>query len=147
MLAVSNGAELVKRILETKTPSHKLEPARDCLRTVYENEGRIATSSEILQALEAAYPGSELLTKARSIMERGEWAPPQGESRLRIEDQLLGKPPLETPPLIVSGATDPSEPAQPLTSAGDETAERRDEGQEYDYAADKAKTSTSRKKS
>ncbi len=106
MPGCSNGAELVKKLRGTGTPDGKLAGARRLLADVHRVERRVATSTEVLAALETgeyalgderveigrAQEGT--LQKAREIVRTGEWTGPPADAARPIEEQLLaGDPP------------------------------------------------------
>ena len=90
MPAVTNGAELVKRLKATGTPDSRLAPARAKLREVHADHGKVASADEVVAALEAAYgPTHMTVVKAKAIREAGEWKPPgAARAAAAIEDML-----------------------------------------------------------
>ncbi len=110
---VTNGAELLRRLRVTGTGETKLAPARKLLTDVHRVEkGRIATSEEVIGAMEAAGVSDATLAKAREIAETGAWAGPREVRERPIEDVLLGLP---EAPVDLGGekAADPEAAAEP----------------------------------
>lgn len=89
--AVTNGAELVKRLKKTGTPDQRLAPARAVLAGVKKDRGEIANSEQVIAALEDAYgPNHMTVVKARSIAQLGSWSKPAKERPVEaVEEELL----------------------------------------------------------
>ncbi len=103
MSAVTNGAELVKRLAATGTGKAKLDPAREYLTFVNRVEKRIPTAEEVIEAMEEHEAWPEMtLTKARQIAETGKWEGPKEEAVVPVEDLLLagGSVPEEVVPVV-----------------------------------------------
>lgn len=94
-----NGAELVAELAKTGTGDRHLKPARDLLAFVHRKENRVATASEVIDALESAgvtdamlkYPRTPALTvqKARALAEAGRWDAPAAAEEPTVEERIL----------------------------------------------------------
>lgn len=123
MPAVTNGAELVRRLKESGTGASKLEPARKFLQSEYERRQRVPSATEVISAMEVAGVPESTIEKARHIAEMGH--PPKVEQAGKpkgIEDVLA--PPVGTEPeaemanATATGATTATLPSgQPSTEA------------------------------
>lgn len=91
MPAVTNGAELLRRLKKTGTPDQRMRPGRAELLRVKAERNEVANSAQVIAALERAYgPGHMTVVKARAIAERGEYAPPpRAVAAVAVEDELL----------------------------------------------------------
>ena len=90
MAAVTNGAELVKRLAASGTPDAKLAPARRLLADLHRAERRVANAAEVLAALEDALgPDHMTVAKARQIADTGRWVRPAAAEVRSIEEELL----------------------------------------------------------
>lgn len=109
MPGITNGAELVRKLAASGTGKDKLDCARDCLRAVRMNDGRVASAGEVVAALHERFGPSHLtVQKARALAEAGVWAgPPKAEDRA-IEDELLAE------------AAAPKEPEKPAAGKAGE---------------------------
>lgn len=89
MSAVTNGAELVKRLAASGTPDSKLEAARRLLFETHGTEQRVATSDEVIAALaEKLGGGHATVAKAKQIAETGDYM--RGtQPGVSIEDKVL----------------------------------------------------------
>ncbi len=89
MAAITNGAELVRKLRETHTPPANLEPARAALRATHEEEGRVLSADEVIAALEAHFgPDHGTVRKALRVAATGEWTIDK-PLEAPIEDRLL----------------------------------------------------------
>lgn len=113
--AVTNGAELVKRIKATGTNDARLVVAREKLREVHAARGAVASADEVIAALEENYgPDHMTCVKARAIAERGEWAKPEtSKTEVPIEDLLTGETADTRPARVVKPAEPPKKSGPP----------------------------------
>jgi hypothetical protein len=102
MSAITNGAELVKRLKDHGTGETKLAVVRKLLADTHRIENRVAHADEVLAELVKAGVGEGTLLKARTLAETGEWKGPPADLTLSIEDELLGArtPPAPAPPPV-----------------------------------------------
>jgi hypothetical protein len=117
MPAVTNGAKLVKLLIESGTPERAdgpLSAARRCLAEVHAADGRVATAKEVADAL-AAELGEEHGTtaKARRLIATGSADVPKHSGK-PIEDELLGdEPTAETAAPEPEAAPEPAPAPKP----------------------------------
>lgn len=120
MLAITNGAELVRKMAEHHTPKEKLAAARELLARVHREENkRIATADEVLAVLAGQFDEEHMtLLKAREIARTGTYAGPKKDDARPIEDVLLGiEGPKEEPATLEESSNLPAEPkADPKTA-------------------------------
>lgn len=112
MPGVTNGAKLVKLLIESGTPDRTdgpLSAARRCLAEVHAADGRVATAKEVADAL-ADELGEEHGTtaKARRLIATGSAAAPKQSDRA-IEDELLSDEPVEP----TAAEPEPEAPVEP----------------------------------
>lgn len=92
MPAITNGAELVRKLAETGTINDKIECARNCLKAVRMEHGRVATAEEVIAALLARFGPTHLTcVKARALADTGEWKGPPKVEDVPVEEQLLAE--------------------------------------------------------
>ena len=85
-----NGAELVKKLAESGTGEGKLQIARKVLGDTYEYEGRIATTDEVILALESTFGVNHgTVGKAKLIVATGKWDVALQPENVPIESRLL----------------------------------------------------------
>lgn len=100
MPGVTNGAKLVKLLIESGTPERAdgpLAAARRCLAEVHAAEGRVATAHEVAAALAADLGEDHGTTaKARRLIATGSAEPPKHSGK-PIEDELAGDEPAPEP--------------------------------------------------
>lgn len=109
MAAVTGGADLVRRLRESGTGEDKLAVAR----AVLAEKGAASTSGDVLAALEARFPGTLTVAKARAYCETGEWVPDSARPLANLEDQILAGP-------ADLGKPEPPKPSDPpKPAAGD----------------------------
>lgn len=104
---VLNGAQLLKKLVETGTGAQKLTPASNLLEFVYRKEKRIATANEVIDVLEQAgvtdiysgWPRTPDLTvmKARALAATGQWNGTVEVAEVPVWDALLAGQPLPDP--------------------------------------------------
>ncbi len=91
MPEIKNGAELVKKLKESGTGDSRLAPARECLTRVKGERGEVASSAQVVAALESAYGADHMtVVKAKALAATGEWAKKTPAKPVAIEDELLG---------------------------------------------------------
>lgn len=91
MPVVKNGAELVRLLKESGTKDNRLAPARECLKRVKAQSGKIASSEQVIAALETAYGSTHMtVVKAQALAKTGEWKKATAAVAVAIEDELLG---------------------------------------------------------
>lgn len=111
MSKVTNGADLVRRLKASGTGEGKLAVARECLESVYRDSRRVASSDEVIAALESRGVYPDTVKKARRIVETGlaeeaEVAPVEQS----IEDRLapvLEIEPAKSPDPVVTEKSEP----------------------------------------
>lgn len=109
MPAVTNGAKLVKLLIESGTPpglEGPLASARVCLSRVHASEGRVATAAEVVTALvESLGEDHGTAIKAQNLLATGSASMiPVGDAR-PIEDRLV-EPEPDTDAKLEAAQTD-----------------------------------------
>jgi len=87
MPKITSGAELVRRLRESGTGEDKLAVCRKVLASA--PDPRRVTSADVVAAIEAAFPHSLTVEKAKALAETGEWAGPKSDQAVPIEEQVL----------------------------------------------------------
>ncbi len=95
--AITNGAELTRKLRESGTGGAKLLVCEAKLNEIDKAEKRPATSDEIIAELEKSFPGSMTVEKARQFADCGEYTPNKIAQPPKPEDKFLGPAPEVTP--------------------------------------------------